>query len=240
MINSAYNVERMLAATATTVLTFGAGASNVFFDTGATVQRDGRTAEHRAIGGTAIENLMFDFEVGWFSNTIRVSGDDVFLKLKREPKTRLKLQNTVVILDWGVKLPADKASPEGIRNAVVRRYVMLEDKARRGVLTDEDRLFWKAMLADTDYGDFCQRTAPVVADIGKLISKTSEAAEVRWSGGATETVAGDFARQLAIVEVGESFSARVKFIDGRLTRLSNVVPLGSPEQVNVDDLIGAA
>jgi hypothetical protein len=42
------------------------------------------------------------------------------------------------------------------------------------------------------------------------------------------------------VEDGESFSARVKFIDYKLASMSEVIPLGKLAPVDFDDLFGAA
>jgi hypothetical protein len=50
----------------------------------------------------------------------------------------------------------------------------------------------------------------------------------------------DFAKQLSIVEDGETFLARVKFIDYKLASLAEVTPLGKIAPVALDDLFGAA
>lgn len=138
--------------------------------------------------------------------------------------------------DWGVSVSIENATRESLRNAVVRQYVMLADKSRRHALTDEERGIWKRLLADSDYGDFCQRTAPAVKDVATRIRAVRDGVEVVWSSGENETIPNDLARPLVIVEDGEEFSARVKFIDYRLASLSEVVPLGKPAPVGLDDL----
>ena len=117
---------------------------------------------------------------------------------------------------------------------------MLAGKSRRQTLTDEERGVWKRLLADSDYGDFCQRTAPAVKDIATRIRAGKDGVEVVWSSGENEMVPSDLAKPLAIVEDGEDFSARVKFIDYKLASLSEVVPLGKPAPVGLDDLFGLA
>ena len=113
-------------------------------------------------------------------------------------------------------------------------------KSRQHMLTEEDRIYWKQLLADSDYGDFCQRTAPAVRDTGRRIRTIGQDVEVAWSSGESEVLGPDFAKQLSIVEDGESFSARVKFIDYKLASMSEVIPLGKPAPVDLDGLFGAA
>lgn len=184
--------------------------------------------------------LSVDFDNGWFVEKMPIVGTDAFIKFKRKPNAKLNVSRTVVIPDWGVSVPIEKASQESLRTAVVRQYVMLADKSRRNALTDEERGVWKQLLADSDYGDFCQRTAPAVKDTATRIRAVNDGVEVRWSSGESEILPASLAKPLAIVEDGEEFSARVKFIDYKLASLSEVVPTGKPSSVDLDDLFGAA
>ena len=189
---------------------------------------------------SATADLSVDFDNGWFTGKMHIPGSDAFIKFKRKPTAKLHVSQTVTIPDWGVSVPLNNVTPESLRNAVVRQYVMLADKSRRQTLTDEERGVWKRLLADSDYGDFCQRTAPAVKDIATRIRAGKDGVEVVWSSGENETVPSDLAKPLAIVEDGEDFSARVKFIDYKLASLSEVVPLGKPAPVGLDDLFGLA
>ena len=189
---------------------------------------------------SATADLSVDFDNGWFTEKMHIPGSDAFIKFKRKPTAKLYVSQTVTIPDWGVSVPLNNVTPESLRNAVVRQYVMLADKSRRQTLTDEERGVWKRLLADSDYGDFCQRTAPAVKDVATRIRAGKDGVEVVWSSGENETVPSDLAKPLAIVEDGEDFSARVKFIDYKLASLSEVVPLGKPAPVGLDDLFGLA
>ena len=186
-----------------------------------------------------LERQMCDFfsrHNGWFAEKMPVPGSDAFIRFKRKPNAKLNVLKTVSIPDWGVSVPIENATRESVRNAVVRKYVMLADKSRKHMLTDEERSVWKQLLADSDYGDFCQRTAPAIKDVATRIRAVKDGVEVIWSSGESETISGDLAKSLAIVEDGEEFSARVKFIDYKLVALTEVVPLGKPTTVRRIDL----
>ncbi len=192
--------------------------------------------------GPADENdsLSFDFEfAGWFSDKMEIPGTDAFVTFKRQPVVKLKVARAIEIADWGVSVSIDDVTPEKLRNAVVRKYVMLAEKARKNTLTEEDRRYWKNLLADSDYGDFCQRTAPAVKEFGTRICAVDGGVKVAWSSGETEVVSAGLARSLVIVEDNEDFSARVKFIDGKLVSLDEVVPQEKSAPIGLDDLFGA-
>lgn len=188
----------------------------------------------------ATADLSVDFDNGWFAEKIFIPGSEAFIRFKRKPIAKLNILQTVSIPDWGVSVPVSNVTQESLRNAVVRTYVMLADKARKNTLTDEERVVWKQLLADSDFGDFCQRTAPTVKDVATRVRAVKDGIEVLWSSGESEIVPASLAKPLAIVEDGEEFSARVKFIDYKLASLSEVVPLGKPTPVDLDDLFGAA
>ncbi len=77
-------------------------------------------------------------------------------------------------------------------------------------------------------------------DSGRRIRAVEHGVEVVWSSGESEVLGLDFAKQLSIVEDGETFLARVKFIDYKLASLAEVTPLGKIAPVALDDLFGAA
>ena len=233
-------IERILLATAASVFPAGDDASVPFSDTGTSVASIEDRLYERVSESMAVNaSLLFDFDNGWFSKKMLIPGSDAFISFKRKPSAKMNVSQTVLIPDWGVSIPIGNAAPEAIRNAVVRQYVMLADKARKNMLSGEERGFWKRLLADSDYGDFCQRTAPAVKDVGKRVRTVKDGVEVVWSSGESEKVEGGLAAPLAIVEDGEEFSARVKFIDCRIASLSEVVPLGKPAPVDPGDLFGA-
>ena len=238
---NAVPLERILAATATSFLPVGDDGAVPFFDTGASVAPiEDALYEYVSASMAVNAALSVDFDNGWFVEKMSIPGSDAFITFKRKPSAKLNVAQTVSIPDWGVSVPVENASPESLRNAVVRKYVMLADKSRKNRLTDDERGVWKRLLADSDYGDFCQRTAPAVMDVATRIRAVAEGVEVVWSSGKSETIPSDLAKPLAIVDDGEEFSARVKFIDYKLASLSEVVPLGKPAPVGLDDLFGAA
>lgn len=234
-------IERILAATATGILPVGDDGAVLFFDTGAS-DAPLEDALYERVPASMVVNatLSVDFDNGWFAEKMPIPGSDAFIRFKRKPRAKLNVSQTVSIPDWGVSVPIENATRESLRNAVARQYVMLADKSRRHVLTDEERGVWKRLLADSDYGDFCQRTAPAVKDVATRIRTARDGVEVVWSSGENETIPNDLAKPLVIVEDGEEFSARVKFIDCKLVSLSEVVPLGKPASVGLDDLFGTA
>lgn len=237
-------VDKVLAATATSLLSIGDGISVPFFDTSTSIS-SGEAVPYEIFNVTSTIDsaLLFDFDfTGWFTDKMRVPGDTdtAFVMFKREPSVKMSVSSKILIPDWGVSLPLEKTSIENLRTAVVRQYVMLAEKSRKHTLTDQERVYWKHLLADSDYGDFCQRTAPAVKDTGKRVRAVEQKVEVLWSSGASETLDRDFAKQLSIVEDGESFSARVKFIDHKLASMSEVIPLGKSAPVDLDNLFGAA
>ncbi len=186
------------------------------------------------------DSLSFDFEfAGWFSKEMGIPGTDAFITFKRQPVVKFHVTQSILIPDWGVSIPIEGVTTEKLRNAVVRKYVMLAEKARKNTLTEEDRRYWKKLLADSDYGDFCQRTAPAVKEFGTRLCVVDGGVEVAWSTGETEVVPAGLARSLVIVEDGEDFSARVKFIDGKLVSLAEVVPQEKSAPISLDDLFGA-
>lgn len=225
------------ATTATVVPSFNNGEA--FSDASVEPIEEG-IYERVSASSLLAADLSVDFDNGWFVEKMPIVGTDAFIKFKRKPNAKLNVSRTVVIPDWGVSVPIENASQESLRTAVVRQYVMLADKSRRNALTDEERGVWKQLLSDSDYGDFCQRTAPAVKDIATRIRAVKDGVEVRWSSGESEILPASLAKPLAIVEDGEEFSARVKFIDYKLASLSEVVPRGKPSSVNLDDLFGAA
>ncbi|MDY3228096.1 MAG: hypothetical protein SOW92_00425 [Kiritimatiellia bacterium] len=235
---TAKTLEKLFFATTATVLP-SIDNGETLSEASVTPTEDG-LYERTQVSVSATADLSVDFDNGWYAEKMRIPGSDAFIRLKRKPIAKLNVSQTVTIPDWGVSVPVSNVSPESLRNAVVRQYVMLADKSRRHALTDEERGVWKHLLADSDYGDFCQRTAPAVRDVATRIRADKNGVEVVWSSGENETVPNDLAKPLAIVEDGEEFSARVKFIDYKLASLSEVVPLGKPAPVGLDDLFGAA
>lgn len=235
-------IDKVLAATATSVFSIENGIAVPFFDTAASSSPD-ETAPYEMsnVASTIDKALLFDFNfAGWFTDKMQIPGDSAFIRFKREPVVKMSVSREILIPDWGVSLPIEKTTIENLRIAVVRQYIMLSEKSRQHRLTEEDRIYWKQLLADSDYGDFCQRTAPAVRDTGRRIRTIGQDVEVAWSSGESEILGHDFAKQLSIVEDGESFSARVKFIDYKLASMSEVIPLGKPAPVDLDDLFGAA
>jgi len=235
-------IDRVLAASATSVFPMGNGIAVPFFDTAASTSSEEATPYEMSNATSTIDTtLLFDFDfAGWFTDKMQIPGDSAFIRFKREPAVKMSVSRKILIPDWGVSLPIEKTTIENLRIAVVRQYIMLAEKSRKHTLTEQDRIYWKQLLADSDYGDFCQRTAPAVKDTGRRIRAIEQNVEVVWSSGESEILGHDFAKQLSIVEDGESFSARVKFIDYKLASMSEVIPLGKPAPVDFDDLFGAA
>lgn len=235
-------IDKVFAATATSVFSIGNGIAVPFFDTAASSSPE-ETAPYETsnVDSTIDRALLFDFDfAGWFTDKMQIPGDSVFIRFKREPAVKMNVSRKILIPDWGVSLPIEKTTIENLRTAVVRQYVMLAEKSRRHTLTEQDRIYWKQLLADSDYGDFCQRTAPSVRDSGRRIRAIGHGVEVVWSSGESEVLGPDFAKQLSIVEDGETFLARVKFIDYKLASLAEVTPLGKIAPVDLDDLFGVA
>lgn len=234
-----YAYKSILAATATAAA-IGQGATVAMFDT-ETSQRDASSVERHSAMGQA-ENLpLIDFDsAGWFENIMMIPGEEAYITFKRRPQLKMSLFNKVLIPEWGVSVEVSKFSPAALRLAVIRKYRMLDDKARRRVLTDEERREWKNLLADSDYGDYCQRTAPKVKVSGIRQRQVGNEVEVLWSEGESETVGGTAAAMLSVVEDGEEFTAYARFINRRLSDISDVVPVGKPEEVNFSELFGLA
>ncbi len=235
-------IDKVLAATATSVISIGNGIAVPFFDTAASSSPEETVPYEISNAASTIGNaLLFDFDfAGWFTDKMQIPGDSAFIRFKREPAVKMDVSRKILIPDWGVSLPIEKTTIENLRTAVVRQYVMLAEKSRQRTLTEQDRIYWKQLLADSDYGDFCQRTAPSVRDSGRRIRAVEHGVEVVWSSGESEVLGLDFAKQLSIVEDGETFLARVKFIDYKLASLAEVTPLGKTAPVDLDDLFGAA
>ncbi len=175
---------------------------------------------------------------GWFRPRMPIPGTDAFVTFKRQPPLTLHIGDAVYIDEWGVRIPLDEIVPEKIQNRVVGQYLRLAERARRQRLTPKERAYWETMVTDSDYSDFCQRTAPMAALGGVRVRAIANAVEVLWDGAEPEMLHGDFARQLAVVDDGEAFSARGRFVNDSLTALSDVVPLGKPTPVDLDDLFG--
>ena len=235
-------IDKVLAATATSVFSIGNGVAVPFFDTAASSSPEETAPYEISDAASTIDKaLLFDFDfAGWFTDKMQIPGDSAFIRFKREPVVKMNVSREILIPDWGVSLPIEKTTIDNLRTAVVRQYVMLAEKSRQHTLTGQDRIYWKQLLADSDYGDFCQRTAPSVRDSGRRIRAIEHGVEVVWSSGESEVLGPDFAKQLSIVEDGETFLARVKFIDYKLASLAEVTPLGKISPVDLDDLFGAA
>lgn len=240
---SSLALGKVLAVTAAG--TFPANTDIVNEFANSTVQSSIRSEMKRSAGfGLPITAFSFSIDFkGWFASKMFIPGTEDFILFTREPETKLVISKAITIPDWGVSVSLDRVSPEEMQLAVIRRYVMLANRYRQNdsTLTAEDRANWKMLLADSNYADFCQRTAPAVENSGRRIREVPDGVEVVWDGTtAADTITGSFARQLAIVEDGERFSARVKFVDYKLASLSDVVPLGAVPPVDVDELFGVA
>ena len=178
---------------------------------------------------------------GWFQTRMQIPGTDAFISFKKPPRMTMRVAECVMIDDWGIRLSFNELSPESIQRRVVGQYLRLAEHARRQILTDEERKFWNAIVSDSDYAAFCQQTAPMTAIGGIRIGAAKrDAVRVAWNGCDEEILTGVFAQQLSIVEDGEEFSARGKFIDGMLAALSNVTPLGKPTPIDLDELFESA
>lgn len=241
-------VNQILAATATSILPLVDSSTVPFFRTAVGFPELESVAIEKTSDVSFVgQSLLLDFEIkGWFFNEMPIPGcgdKGEFIRFKREPAVKLKVSsgtNKIAIPDWGVEIDNEKFSISNLRVAVVRQYLMLADKARRQNLSVQERTFWKKLLADSDYGDFCQRLAPAVRDTGKRVSSDGDGVSVVWSSGEKQTVSSNFAEALSIVNDGEEFSARVKFVDNELVSLAEVVPLGKSAPVDLDDLFGVA
>ena len=175
---------------------------------------------------------------GWFLEKMPIPGRDICIKFKREPSLVLQVSTRCVIIEeWGVRVALDVLTPKKFQNAIVRQYLYLADRARRQCLNSKEREYWYALVRDSNYSDFCQKTAPMLSIGGVRVRSYEGKVEVLWDGFEPELLCGNFAEQLAVVEDGEEFSARGRFINNRLSALSDVVPCGRPISVDLTDLL---
>jgi len=197
-------------------------------------------AEVQQVEGSIVALPPIKFEIAdWFREHMPIPGGDAYISFNRKPQTMLSVGDACIIPDWGVRVPIDDISPEAVSKAVVRRYLLLANKARKGTLTTEEKDNWDQFLRDSDYADFCQRTAPLSAVSGICVSKDRDFVEVSWGEGEPERIFGVLASSLSFLDAGEEFSARVRFINYKLAAISDVTPLGKPERVDLSDLFGA-
>lgn len=198
-------------------------------------------AEVQQVEGSCVRLPPISFEIAeWFSAHMPIPESDAYISFKRKPQTLLCVGDSCIIPEWGVRVPVDDISPEAVSKAVVRRYLFLANKARKGTLTHEERDNWDQFLLDSDYADFCQRTAPLSAVSGICVKKGRDFVEVSWGEGNPERVSGGLAAALSFLDEGDEFSARVRFVDYKLSAISDITPLGKPERIDLVDLFGAA
>ena len=181
------------------------------------------------ISSRGVEESIFTVQCdypGWFREEIKVPGTDVTLKMLRKPLMSLKCaEQKINIPDWGVDIPLDGVSESVIRLFVVKQYLRLHRAAMDQQLTDADKEYWRHMLKDINYGDYCEQTAPMVWSVGKKVRTAPEGVYVSWSDSEEELLTGNFAEQLSVVSDGKSFTGMVKFRHSRLSALSNVSEL---------------
>jgi hypothetical protein len=77
-----------------------------------------------------------------------------------------------------------------------------------------------------------QQTVPVFCQ-GVLKSRKEGRAVVEWLERSESQVAAEFVHQLGLVDVGQSFTCRAKFVDHKLVELRQVEPLFLPEAVDI-------
>ena len=197
--------------------------------------------EQREAQGTVVGIPPVPMNVaGWFRTRMPIPGTDAFVTFKRLPSLMFHVGDAVYITDWGVRIPFDSLTPEKIQALVIGQYLRLAERARRQNLTKEERGYWKMLVADSNYADFCQRTAPLATLSGIRVRAVNDTVDVLWNGAELETLHGNFARQLSVVRDGEEFLARGRFVNDSLAALCDVVPIGKPVPVDLGDLFGKA
>ena len=181
-----------------------------------------------------VPEVVCDFP-DWFRERMEIPGTTVTLRFLRRPQMTLHGGQCFAIPDWGVRIPLVGISANEIRLAVVRAFLRLHRAAQNGFLPDEDRRSWENLVRDVDYAGYCEQVAPPVWSVGTKVKTTDEGVVVAWSSVDHETLVGDFAKQMSVVEDGARFSALTSFVDYKLSALSNVAQLG-PYSAADDDV----
>lgn len=142
--------------------------------------------------------------------------------------TPLKLQMdygkmTFKVVDWGIELNFSKLGE--LPREVARRFLKLLNAAENDQLTEQDQSYFLLISKYIDFQQFSiQRNVAVYAE-GKLASN-AEITVVIWSNGNREKLDRPVAQALSEVDLGERFSAMVKFgKDNKAVKIESVALL---------------
>jgi hypothetical protein len=117
---------------------------------------------------------------------------------------------------------------------MARQFVRLHQTLRRnGELSAADQEIWTFIGTQINYARYCEDSAAPVVCQGVLKSQKNGQAVVEWLDQSQTPVSGVFADRLRLVNIGESFTCKAKFINRKLVELSQVEPLFLPEVADI-------
>lgn len=186
-------------------------------------------ALHEPAGNSAAEEAM-----RWqFGQKVFRIEDGVFLRIK-EPLD-LSFDGRFVIVDgWGLRLPVGEL--QRLDAELVRHFLLLQGKAERNSLSEEEHSAWICIVDSIDYQRLCvDRSRPVYVE-GTVCSAGQDGAiTVEWQDGKREWLPHRVANGVSCLRPGDAFSAFArKNHRGQTTRIEGVASLG-----RADDLYSA-
>jgi len=152
-------------------------------------------------------------------------GDDTLLKLKDNLELKLlPTEGMVEVSGWGLKLRVEDLP--NLSSYICRRFLQVLRKAETEELSEQDQACAVAIMDSVDFQQFTiDRALP--RKVSGILIEYGTFAKVDWNSGGIQAIPHRFAQALSVVDVGESFSAFVRFgIDGEILSLNSVMPLG--------------
>ena len=179
---------------------------------------------------TAREAPKCEFEIDNFllaHQQFKVPGYDVELKLRRAPKVVVRDYISYCIDDLGIGVSPEHEDPWScLAHNVVRKFLGCFRKAQQRTMSVEDRQVWLRLLADFDTDNYFEISAAPVKALGVIKKLEPKYAVIQWSDDQSEDekVDGILRERLSVLNAGDIFSATVKFVNGKLSYIDNVLP----------------
>ncbi|MBN2450841.1 MAG: hypothetical protein JXR77_10660 [Lentisphaeria bacterium] len=151
--------------------------------------------------------------------------DGISLRL-RKPLELLRHGREVEIRGWGLRVPV--LGLDRLDAAVVRHFLLLQGKAERQALSEDEHSAWMCIVDAIDYQRLCvDRARPAYAEGTIRTVREDGAVYVEWQDGEREWVPARTAGALTWLRPGDAFGAFVRQdVSGRATRVEGVTSLG--------------
>ena len=191
----------------------------------ASIDDTGQVDSRFAQNPSSLYDVSVGYEIELETQYLPLGGGQ-FLALWENPVLKYNQEDfSMQVQGWGIRLDAQDVSDAPKKMA--RQFLLLWEKSKNDVLSEEEQKIWTSISDQVDYARFCSDRALPRYMEGTVLQRQPDKIRVEWHDGALEWVKGSALDALELIEKNERFSAFVRE-DRRVgLQLVNVSPLAA-------------